>query len=188
MTLTKLTKQIPNALSWLRIACALGLFLFPPFSLWFMILYVTAGVSDMIDGSVARKLNAGSVFGANLDSIADLTFACIGLYILLPAVDFPVWAAPVAIGLVSTRFISISIAAIRFKTVVMLHTIGNKVFVLIAWLIFLIYPFVNDITVFLIIGCAIGLITCIEDLTINITSKEPQYNFKGYLFKKKEEQ
>ena len=184
MSLIGLARQIPNALSWMRILCAFGLFLFVPFSFWFMVLYIFAGVSDMIDGTIARKLNAGSVFGANLDSISDLVFACIGLYILLPAVDFPAWAAPVAIGLVSTRFISMAIAGIRFKKVVMLHTIGNKVFVGIAWLIFIIYPFVNDITTILIIGCVIGFITCLEDLTHNATSKEPAYNNKGYLFKK----
>ena len=182
----KIAKQIPNTLSYMRILCALGLFLFVPFSFWFMALYIFAGVSDMIDGLIARKLNAGSVFGANLDSVADLMFACIGLYILLPVVDFPAWAAPVAIGLVSTRFISMTIAGFRFKQFVMLHTIGNKVFVAIAWLIFLIYPFVNDITIFLIIGCVIGFITCLEDLIINSTSKEPAYNDKGFLFRKKD--
>ena len=186
MSLIGLARQIPNALSWMRILCALGLFLFVPFSLWFMVLYIFAGVSDMIDGLIARKLNAGSVFGANLDSASDLVFACIGLYILLPVVDFPAWAAPVAIGLVSTRFISMAIAGVRFKQFVMLHTIGNKVFVGIAWLIFLIYPLVSDITVFLIIGCIIGFITCLEDLMINATSKEPAYNNKGFLFKKVE--
>ena len=184
----RLVKQIPNALCFMRILCALGLFVFEPFSPWFMVLYIFAGVSDMIDGLIARKLNAGSVFGANLDSVADLMFACIGLYILLPVVDFPAWAAPVAIGLVCTRFISMAIAGVRFRQFVMLHTIGNKVFVSVAWLIFLIYPFVGDITVFLIVGCVIGFITCLEDLLMNATSKEPAYNNKGFLFKQKDRQ
>ena len=180
----KLVKQIPNTLCWMRILCAFGLLLFLPYSFWFMVLYIFAGITDMIDGTIAKKLNAGSKFGANLDGMADLLFAFIGLYILLPIVDFPPWATPVVLGILSIRIISLIIAGIRFKQLVMLHTIGNKLVVLIAWLIFILYMFM-DVEIILIIGCLVGFLAFSEDLFINCTSKEPDLNTKGILFKKK---
>ena len=181
-----LVRQIPNTLSWMRIGCAFGLFLFRPFSLWFMVLYIVAGITDMIDGVIARKLDAGSAFGANLDGVADLLFAFIGLYLLLPIVDFPVWATPVVLSILSIRIISIIIAGIRFKQLVMLHTIANKAVVLIAWLLFIFYLFM-DVEIILIIGCIVGLYAFLEDLIINCTSKKPDLDTKGLLFKKKAE-
>ena len=179
-------RQIPNALCWMRIACAFGLLFFIPFSFWFMLLYIFAGVTDMIDGTIARKLNSGSTFGANLDGIADLLFAIIGLSILLPVVEFPVWATPVVLSILSIRIISITIAGIRFKQLVMLHTIANKAVVLIAWMIFILYMFM-DVEIILIIGCAVGLYAFVEDLIINCTSKEPDFGNKGLLFRVKKE-
>ena len=180
----KLIKQIPNALCWIRIACAFGLFFFIPFSFWFMFLYILAGVTDMIDGTIARKLKAGSKFGANLDGIADLLFAGIGLSILLPVVEFPTWGSPVVLSILAIRIISIIIAFIRFKQLVMLHTIANKLIVLIAWGIFILYMFM-DVEIILIAGCVIGFYAFTEDLIINCTSKEPDLENKGLLFKKK---
>ena len=149
-----------------------------------MVFYIYAGITDMIDGVIARKLNVGSTFGANLDGVADLLFAGIGLYRLLPVVDFPVWATPVVLSILSIRIISITIAGIRFKQLVMLHTIANKAVVLIAWLIFIFYLFM-DVEIMLIVGCIVGLYAFVEDLIINSTSKEPDFENKGLLFKKK---
>ena len=177
-------KQIPNTLCWIRIACALSLFLFKPFSFWFMVVYIVGGFTDIVDGTIARKLKVNSNFGANLDGAADLLFAGIGLYILLPVVDFPAWAAPVVLSILSIRILSIIIAAFRFKQFIMLHTIGNKIVVSIAWLIFIFYLFM-DVKIILIIGCIVALFAFVEDLIIICTSKEPDLNTKGLLFKKK---
>ena len=179
-----MVKQIPNTLSWLRILCAIGLFFFIPYSLWFMTLYIIAGITDMIDGTLARKLNSGSTFGANLDGAADFIFAFIGLYILLPIVDFPAWATPVVLSILGIRIISLIIAGIRFKQLVILHTIGNKIVVTIAWLLFIFYMFM-DVDIILIVGCVVAFFAFTEDLIINSTSKEPDFDNKGLLFKKK---
>jgi len=51
-------------------------------------LFVIAGVSDMLDGFIARRFNCCTRFGATLDSVADLIlYAAVGLflYIYTPA-------------------------------------------------------------------------------------------------------
>jgi CDP-diacylglycerol--glycerol-3-phosphate 3-phosphatidyltransferase len=55
-------KQFPNVLTTQRIICSFCILFCKPLSVVFIILYITAGITDMLDGFVARKLNAGKFF------------------------------------------------------------------------------------------------------------------------------
>ncbi|MBN9588163.1 MAG: CDP-diacylglycerol--glycerol-3-phosphate 3-phosphatidyltransferase [Alphaproteobacteria bacterium] len=79
---------LPNALTILRIV------LVPAFAIAFVIpgetarltaffIFVTAGVSDWLDGFAARKLKAGSDFGRMLDPIADKVLVAVALMMLV---------------------------------------------------------------------------------------------------------
>ena len=79
---------LPNALTILRIV------LVPAFAVAFVIpgeaarltaffIFVTAGISDWLDGFAARKLNAGSDFGRMLDPIADKVLVAVALMMLV---------------------------------------------------------------------------------------------------------
>jgi CDP-diacylglycerol--glycerol-3-phosphate 3-phosphatidyltransferase len=79
---------LPNALTILRIV------LVPAFAVAFVIpgeaarltaffIFVTAGVSDWLDGFAARKLKAGSDFGRMLDPIADKVLVAVALMMLV---------------------------------------------------------------------------------------------------------
>lgn len=67
--------QIPNIITSVRLIAALAMVTgcTSP-SAWknFIFWFVAAGVSDMLDGVVARRFNWCSKFGAHLDSISDL--------------------------------------------------------------------------------------------------------------------
>jgi len=56
----------------------------------FLILYVICGLSDVLDGIIARKTNTTSNFGAKLDTIADFIFVTILLIKILYAVEVPI--------------------------------------------------------------------------------------------------
>ena len=60
-----------NIITGIRILCSIALLFFPAFSPSFYALYIAAGVSDMIDGTVARKTGTASEFGSKLDTAAD---------------------------------------------------------------------------------------------------------------------
>lgn len=66
--------QIPNLITSVRLIAAIALFYAALTSkLWlFLPLVLSAGISDMLDGYVARKFNWCTQFGAHLDSISDL--------------------------------------------------------------------------------------------------------------------
>ena len=71
-------RNLPNVISALRIAGSIGL-LFCVVTGWpFWTLYALCGISDMVDGWLARKLHAETKAGAILDSVAAVaTFAAI---------------------------------------------------------------------------------------------------------------
>ena len=76
--------MIANAITYCRIIISMLMFLFSVFSPEFYVCYLLAGISDMIDGTIARKLGTGSKFGEKLDTVADFVFAVAALFKLLP--------------------------------------------------------------------------------------------------------
>ena len=92
----------------------------------FWVLYAWCGLSDMVDGSIARKLGRQSDFGAKLDSAADTAFAAACLLKILPAIQLPiwliVWIAAIALCKVAA---CISGLAMHGKPIA-LHTKANK--------------------------------------------------------------
>jgi len=62
-----------NILTFLRIPCALGIVFAAQFSLLF---WAIGGLTDALDGFIARKTNVTSRFGEIFDTIADMVFFC----------------------------------------------------------------------------------------------------------------
>ena len=84
-------KRLPNVISVLRIAGSIGL-LFCDVAGWlFWALYALCGISDMVDGWLARKLHAESKTGAVLDSVSDIVFVACCAIRLFPVLEIPVW-------------------------------------------------------------------------------------------------
>ncbi len=52
------------------------------------VIFVTAGVTDMIDGAIARKLNVVSRFGRMMDPLADKALVC-GAFICFAIINEP---------------------------------------------------------------------------------------------------
>ncbi|MDP4118803.1 MAG: CDP-alcohol phosphatidyltransferase family protein, partial [Bacillota bacterium] len=62
-----------------------------PFSIFFWICYLLGGLSDLLDGFVARRLNQQSAAGAKLDSIADMVFGVAIFIVVIKNIHVPVW-------------------------------------------------------------------------------------------------
>ena len=81
--------NIPNTLTVLRLIAAPGvaiLFLYfqRPVADWFaLVLFVTAALTDFLDGYLARLWKQESKFGAMLDPIADKAMVIIALVIIV---------------------------------------------------------------------------------------------------------
>ena len=84
-------KHIANIITGSRIVLSLPLLLIPLTSAWFCVIYLLCGLSDMIDGTVARRTNSESEFGARLDTVSDFVFMSVALIKFVPHLHIPVW-------------------------------------------------------------------------------------------------
>ena len=80
-----------NFITSCRIVCSAVLLFFPTFSVEFYIVYCLAGLTDMIDGTVARKTGTVSRFGSILDTAADIVFTAVCLIKIMPVLDIALW-------------------------------------------------------------------------------------------------
>ena len=76
-----------NIITGFRVLISIALLFCPVFSPVFYILYLTGGLSDMIDGTIARKMNTVTEFGARFDTAADFVFVVVCLIKLLPVIN-----------------------------------------------------------------------------------------------------
>ena len=130
-------KRLPNVISVLRIAGSLGL-LFCDVAGWlFWTLYALCGISDMVDGRLARKLHAESKVGAVLDSVADIIFVVCCAARLLQVVEIPVRLWTWAVVIVFIKIMNQVSALAVFKRSCFPHTWANK---LTGFLLFLTVP------------------------------------------------
>lgn len=120
-------KSLPNAISALRFLGAVCLLFFGVESCAFWVIYCVCGISDMVDGYLARKIGCESKTGAMLDSLADLAFVICCCFKLIPALAFPKWLWVWGGVIVATKIINQISALVMFKKCVFPHTIANKV-------------------------------------------------------------
>ena len=116
-----------NVLTGIRILCGLLILCFPAFSGWYYCLYLIGGVSDAIDGTVARKMGTASDFGSRFDTAADFIFTVTVAVKIIHAVYLPVWLM-IWIAIIALRKIGCHLAGYikyhEFKTV---HSVLNKI-------------------------------------------------------------
>ena len=119
-------KHIPNILSASRIALCLPLLLVDAMTMPFWVLYVIAGMTDMLDGFLARRWGVESNFGARLDSLADFVFVLAVGYKLFPYLKLPamLWMMIGFVALVKTDN-AISSYVVKHK-IEFLHTKANQ--------------------------------------------------------------
>ena len=105
---------------------SVGLLFCPALSPSFFALYLLAGLTDMIDGPVARKTHTATAFGAKLDTAADILFAAVCLVKLLPVLNIPLWMF-IWIGLIALiKIMNIVSGFVIRKRFVSVHTPMNK--------------------------------------------------------------
>ena len=116
-----------NFITGLRIVFSVVLLFCPVFSPAFYALYIAAGVTDMIDGAVARKTGTVSEFGAKLDTTADFVLVVVCLIKLLPVLHVPAWLYIWIAIIAFIKVANIAAGYIRQKEFLSVHSIMNKV-------------------------------------------------------------
>ena len=164
-------KHIANIITGSRMVLSLPLLFIPLTSAWFYALYLLCGLSDMIDGTVARKTKSASDFGARLDTVSDFVFMTVALIKFVPHLHITVWLW-IWIGVIA--MIKIGNAAwgfVRSKKLVSPHTVLNKVTGLLLFLLPVTIRFV-DLTYTLPIVCAVATVAAIDEVYYTYSEKK----------------
>ena len=128
-------KRIANIITGSRIVLSPPLLFIPLSSAWFYALYLLCGLSDMVDGTVARKTNSASEFGARLDTVSDFVFMTVALIKFVPYLHIPTWLW-MWIGVIAVmKFGNAVFGFVRTKKLISPHTVLNKVTGLLLFLL-----------------------------------------------------
>lgn len=172
---------IPNIITIFRILASL-LIPFAADSLFFP-LYFFAGLTDILDGWLARKMNWTSAFGILLDSIADLIFFIVVVVKIILTIKLPAFVLWGTLVVVIIRCTTYLIGFFRFQQFASLHTDLNKLTGLLLFLapvILLILP-INPFGIVLLL-C--GILSSIEELLIVSTTQKLDKNCTTFFNKK----
>ena len=163
-------KHIANIVTSCRIVSSVLLLFFPAFSVEFYVLYILCGFSDMIDGTIARKTNSATEWGAKIDTAADLAFVTASLIKLLPTMPIPpwlwIWGAVIAI----IKIANILWGYATQKQFVALHTMLNKLTGLLLFLLPLTLSFI-DLKYSFIAVCTIATCAAIHEGIYVVTNR-----------------
>lgn len=136
-------KHIANALTVFRMICALALLLCAPLSPAFTALYLSAGMSDMLDGPAARLTGSVSERGARLDSVADLLLVTVCAVRLLPVFTLPRWVYVWTAAIAFVKLRSLAFAARLRLRPEALHSLPNRLTGALLFLFPLTLPFLE---------------------------------------------
>lgn len=154
-------------------------------SIGFYAVYTLTGLTDALDGWLARKTGTASDFGARLDSISDLLFYAIMLLRLFPALIgiLPVQLWYVAFGVAMLRLAAYLTAAVKFHRFASLHTWLNK---LTGCAVFLLpYVLMSSFTpVYCWITCMLGGVASVDELAIHLDSQTYGYGSRSFFHRR----
>ena len=171
-------KTIPNMLSISRLILIPAMLIpayyindEPQARLVFLIMFIIIGVTDKLDGTLARYLNQTTALGAKLDTIADMVFyplIALWLYRFESGVVGEWWN--LVYFLLALYFFKMATGKIKFGYVPAFHTIGAKTFSASLYF-FMIAAILDPIlakSIFPVL-CVIGYINQLEETYILLT-------------------
>ena len=164
-------KHIANIITGSRMVLSLPLLFIPLTSAWFCVIYLLCGLSDMIDGTVARRTNSASEFGARLDTVSDFVFMTVALIKFVPHLPIPAWLW-IWIGVIA--MIKLGNAAwefVRTKELISPHTLLNKITGLLLFFLPMTLGFV-DLTYTLPIVCTVATVAAMHEVYFTYSEKK----------------
>lgn len=120
--------QLPNAVTLMRILLVLPM----AWLLWrvrypeALLLVAVAGISDAVDGALARRFNWRSEFGALLDPLADKAMVVVLFVALAMQGQLPLWLAAVVVTRDAVILAGAAVYRLLFGKITMAPTLVSK--------------------------------------------------------------
>lgn len=176
---------IADSITLIRIIGTLCLLFMRPFSPAFYILYTVSGITDALDGFIARKTGSSGEFGAKLDSAADLLFYGVMIFKLfshlLKILTLVIWLAVAVI--VALRISAYLIAAVKYHKFSAMHTYMNKLTGVSIFLLPYILPHSFAVR-YCCIACFVAFASSLEELLIHVLRSDYDSSVKSIFIKR----
>lgn len=175
-------KHIPNMITISRMAASLLLLFTVRNQILFICIFLYGGISDVLDGMLARRMKINGRLGARLDSAADILLFVILIYCMLIILGDRIKGFyPLLISITAIRLFNLLFAAVKYHCFLSIHTWGNKAAGLSVYFSVIIYMISACEGIFYIVA-AIAVLSALEELMIHITSRHPQPDRRGLFF------
>lgn len=155
-------KNIPNYISISRIIMAIILLAPKTFSMTFYIIYIYCGLSDILDGFLARKYKIANEFGSKIDSVSDIIFVFISLLKIMPVIEISIEIYIWIIAIVLIKVFNIIYGYFYYRKLTLLHTITNKITGVVLFVMPLLFGII-DIVMLEILICSIATFSAIQE-------------------------
>lgn len=191
MRLSSFPWTIPNILSLLRIICAPVMVVLAMLHVenWFVILFVFAQITDILDGQLARALKQESDVGVLLDSYGDLgsyISAAAGLFIFHQEIFHPPYA-PWLFAFVALYIFNLVLGKIKYgRLIAGLHLYSSKATGYLQGGFLVVLFAYKMIPAFFYIMIIAGILSELECIIINLSASKPVLNAKGLYWAIKE--
>lgn len=163
--------NLANVMTSFRVIFAVAMVLVLPFSTAFWLCYLGGGLSDILDGFIARTWNQQSEAGAQFDSIVDMIFAVSIAIVVIRNCTLPLWLWVCIVFIALLRSSSYGIGFYKYHTFPALHTDLNKATGALLFLLPLLYTLLG-LSLAGGILCLTAFLSSLEELAITVTSKE----------------
>ena len=151
-----------NLLSGTRIIMGMTMLFFSPHSIPFLVLYLGCGISDILDGWVARKTKTESELGARLDTVGDIAFLFASLLKIYPLLSLDLWILSGILIVALVKISTILYGYVSQKRFVAVHSKLNKATgcALFLYPLVLSFPFSRFIPPFLL---SLALVSALDE-------------------------
>lgn len=129
-------KHVPNILSVLRIALSPVIVVTADQPMLLAALMLFSGLTDAVDGIIARRFGCRTTLGARLDSLGDWAFFAAVGWVFCTRYESVVRACLTELLVVLViRVVAVGVGWVRFGRVISVHTVGNKLSGMLAFVL-----------------------------------------------------
>ncbi|MDR2687467.1 MAG: CDP-alcohol phosphatidyltransferase family protein [Oscillospiraceae bacterium] len=188
----KLMKHVPNILSALRILLSVSLlFLTAPARIpVFVAVYLFNGLTDVLDGKIARRFHAESALGSKLDAVGDSMLFGAAAVCMIFLADLKLWLpvsgylAVLAPG-VAYKIANVFVTRARFGQWNMMHTILNRAVFVTLYFYVPVFLLLGEVHFGMVLAIsALICLACFEETVTLLRLDEYDVNCKGVVGEK----
>lgn len=175
-------KYVPNILSVLRIVLSPVIVATADEPMVLAALMLFSGLTDAVDGIIARRFGCRTTLGARLDSLGDWAFFAAVGWVFCTRYESVVRACLTELLLVLViRVVAVGVGWVRFGRVISVHTVGNKLSGMLAFVLLVRIVLRGPVPVGIMRAVlVVAIAAALEEVVILLRSRTPDPDRRSF--------